>query len=199
MIIKKAEIIKTAIGPDQYPQDGKPEIALVGRSNVGKSSLINRFVNRKSLARTSSIPGKTQTLNFYEINDSWLFVDLPGYGYAKTSKTERARWGRFIEQYLNNRKELVGIIQLIDLRHPPMASDIEMMEWLKHYDFPVAVVGTKADKISRGQWARQVSIIRKNLELEKDVPVIVFSAETGQGREELALWIEELVKPKDGE
>jgi GTP-binding protein len=191
MIIKQAEMLISAVGPDQYPKEGKPEFALVGRSNVGKSSLINRFVQRKSLARTSSSPGKTQTLNFYEINQSWLFVDLPGYGYAKTSKTERARWGKFIEQYLNERQELIGVLQCIDLRHPPMASDQAMMQWLRHYDFPIAVIGTKADKLSRGSWAKQVQIIRKTLELGKDVPVIVYSAETGQGRDDLALWIQE--------
>jgi len=152
MLIKQAEFITSAVAPAQYPQENQPEFALAGRSNVGKSSLINRFINRKNLARTSGQPGKTQTLNFYHINQEWYFVDLPGYGYAKSSKEDRARWGKFIEQYLSKRTELAGVIQIVDLRHPPMASDQDMMEWLRHYGFPMAVVATKADKISKGNW-----------------------------------------------
>ncbi len=191
MIIRQADIFATAVGPDQYPAAGKPEIALAGRSNVGKSSLINAFLNRKNLARTSSTPGKTQTLNFYEINQEWFFVDLPGYGYAKTSKEDRARWGRFIERYLTDRKEIAGIIQLVDLRHPPMSSDQTMMEWLLHYNFPLLVVGNKADKLSRGQWPKQIKQIRQGLSLPAGVPVIAFSSINGQGKEELTAWLEE--------
>ncbi|MCL1805510.1 MAG: ribosome biogenesis GTP-binding protein YihA/YsxC [Clostridiales bacterium] len=191
MIIRKAEIYATAVGPTQYPAGGQPEIALAGRSNVGKSSLINTFINRKNLARTSSTPGKTRTINFYEVNDEWFFVDLPGYGYAKASKEDRARWGRFIETYLTGRRELAGMIQLVDMRHPPMDSDKTMAEWLLHYKIPLLVVGTKADKLSRGQWAGQVRQIRRELSLAEQTPVIAFSAVTGMGKEELGAWLEE--------
>lgn len=190
MIIKQAKLWISAVGPDQYPIEGKPEFALSGRSNVGKSSLINRFLNRKGLARTSSTPGKTQTLNFYEINESWFFVDLPGYGYAKTSKTERARWGRFIENYLNDRKELAGVIQLVDIRHDAMESDRDMIEWLQHYNVPMLVVATKGDKIARGHWAKHLKKLRQGLALQEETPLLAFSAQTGQGRDELVQWIE---------
>lgn len=190
MQIKQAEFVGSAVNPTQYPIEHQPEFALAGRSNVGKSSLINRFLNRKNLARTSSQPGKTQTLNFYHINQEWYFVDLPGYGYARTSKEDRARWGRFIEQYLSNRQELAGVIQVIDLRHPPMPTDVAMMEWLRHYGVPMVVVGTKADKLSRGNWPKQSRQIREGLALTPDIPLIVYSAETGQGRDELALWLQ---------
>lgn len=190
MQIKQAEFMGSAVSPSQYPTEKQPEFALAGRSNVGKSSLINRFLNRKNLARTSSQPGKTQTLNFYHINQEWYFVDLPGYGYAKSSKEDRARWGRFIEQYLSNRQELAGVIQIVDLRHPPMASDQAMMEWLCHYGVPMAVIGTKADKISRGNWAKHTRQLREGLGITPDIPLIIYSAETGQGRDELALWLQ---------
>lgn len=190
MIIKQAKLWISAVGPEQYPVEGRPEFALAGRSNVGKSSLINRFLNRKSLARTSSTPGKTQTLNFYEINESWFFVDLPGYGYAKSSKTERARWGRFIQNYLNDRKELAGVIQLVDMRHEAMESDKEMIQWLQHYQVPMLVVATKGDKIARGHWPKHLKQLRQGLGLQPEIPLLAFSAQTGQGRDQLAEWIE---------
>jgi len=190
MIIRSADIYALAVGPAQYPTSGRPEIALAGRSNVGKSSLINSFLGRKNLARTSSTPGKTQTINFYAINEEWFFVDLPGYGYAKVSKEDRARWAKFIEAYLSARQELAGIIQLVDLRHPPMDSDRTMMQWLLHYDFPILVAGTKADKLSRGQWAGRIKQVRQGLALPDSVPVIAFSAITGLGKEELGQWLE---------
>jgi GTP-binding protein len=194
MIIRKADIFAIAVGPAQYPSGGRPEIALAGRSNVGKSSLINAFLNRKNLARTSSTPGKTQTLNFYEINDEWFFVDLPGYGYAKTSKEDRARWGRFIEAYLSGRRELAGVIQLVDMRHPPMDSDKTMVEWLVHHRFPMLVVATKADKLSRGHWHSRIKQIREGLVLPAHVPVIAFSSVTGTGKDELGAWLDERIK-----
>jgi GTP-binding protein len=190
MIIRKAELCAMAAGAAQYPKDGKPEIALAGRSNVGKSSLINTFLGRKSLARTSSTPGKTRTINFYGVNDEWYFVDLPGYGYAKASKEDKARWGSFIEAYLTGRRELAGTIHLIDMRHPPMDSDKTMAEWLRHYGVPVLVVGTKADKLSRGQWAKQTKLIRQGLSLSEQTPVIAFSAVSGAGKDELDAWLE---------
>lgn len=194
MIIKQAEIFATAVNKSQYPPGNRPEFALSGRSNVGKSSLINSFINRKNLARTSSQPGKTQTLNFYEINKEWFFVDLPGYGYAKSSKADRARWARFIETYLHDRDQLTGVIQLIDMRHPPMDSDRDMVEWLLTYEVPILVAATKADKLSRGHWPKQIKQIRQALSLPETVPVIAYSAVSGQGKEELGAWLEERVR-----
>ncbi|RAV06346.1 ribosome biogenesis GTP-binding protein YihA/YsxC [Paenibacillus sp. YN15] len=180
-----AEFIISAVSPAQYPLDALPEIALAGRSNVGKSSLINRMINRKNLARTSSQPGKTQTLNYYRINNLLYFVDLPGYGYAKVSKTRREEWGKFIEGYLTGREELKLLIHLIDLRHPPTAGDIAMYEWSKHIGLNVCVVGTKADKISKGHWQKHAKIIKDGLGFDPRDSFVVFSSETGLGREQL--------------
>lgn len=185
MNVTKAEFVISAVGPAQYPTDALPEIALAGRSNVGKSSLINRMINRKNLARTSSQPGKTQTLNFYRIQDLLYFVDLPGYGYAKVSKAERARWGKFIEAYLTKRDKLKLLIHLIDLRHPPSADDIAMYEWAKHIGLPVCVVATKADKISKGNWLKHVKVIKQDLQFDPSDRLVVFSSETGVGKDEL--------------
>lgn len=185
MKVTNAEIVISAVKPEQYPNDALPEIALVGRSNVGKSSLINKMIQRKSLARTSSSPGKTQTLNFYLINEIFYFVDLPGYGYAKVSKTQRAQWAKFIEEYLLVRKNLKVVIMITDLRHPPTNNDIAMYDWLKHYNLSVIVIGTKADKISKGKWEKHKKIIKQTLELDPRDKIVVFSAETGVGNEEL--------------
>ena len=191
MIIKNAEFVISAVGPKQYPADHLPEIALAGRSNVGKSSLINKFVNRRSLARTSSKPGKTQTLNFYRINNNALyFVDLPGYGFAQVSQAEKDKWAKFIDAYLTRRENLCGVIQLVDLRHPPTKDDVNMYEWLMHLHRDVLVVGTKCDKISRGQWQKHIKQVREGLKADKSQPILVFSAETGQGLEELHAWVE---------
>ena len=191
MIIKNAEFVISAVGPKQYPADHLPEIALAGRSNVGKSSLINKFVNRRSLARTSSKPGKTQTLNFYRINNNALyFVDLPGYGFAQVSQAEKDKWAKFIDAYLTKRENLCGVIQLVDLRHPPTKDDVNMYEWLMHLHRDVLVVGTKCDKISRGQWQKHIKQVREGLKADKSQPILVFSAETGQGLEELHAWVE---------
>jgi len=191
MKITKAEFVISAVSPKQYPQETQPEIALVGRSNVGKSSLINKFLNRKGLARTSSQPGKTQTLNFYHINESWYFVDLPGYGYAKVSKADKSRWAKFIDEYLAKREQLAGVIQLVDLRHPPSDDDLAMAEWLRHSGLPQLVVATKADKISRSRWPAHQDIIKKQLGLAAKTEMILFSAETGAGLPELMSWVEE--------
>ena len=191
MIIKNAEFVISAVGPKQYPADNLPEIALAGRSNVGKSSMINKFINRKNLARTSSKPGKTQTLNYYRINnDAFYFVDLPGYGFAKVSQAEKDKWAKFIDAYLTKRESLCGVIQLVDLRHPPTKDDINMYEWLMHMQKDVLVVGTKCDKISRGQWLKHVKQVREGLKADKSQQILVFSAETGQGMEELHQWVE---------
>lgn len=185
MKVYDAEFIISAVGPKQYPTDGLPEIALAGRSNVGKSSLINALINRKNLARTSSKPGKTQTLNFYKIENRFFFVDLPGYGFARVSKAEREKWGKMIEQYLSKREALRMVIHLIDIRHPPTKDDQMMYEWLQHFQIPTLVVATKADKISKGQWQKHLKMIKETLALSPNTPLLLFSAETKYGRDEV--------------
>jgi GTP-binding protein len=193
MKINQVEFVISAVGPSQYPQDALPEVALAGRSNVGKSSLINRMINRKNLARTSSQPGKTQTMNYYRINSDLFFVDLPGYGYAKVSQAERKRWGQFIEEYLLKREQLKLVLLLVDLRHPPSNDDRVMYAWLKHHGIPLCVVATKADKISRGQWQKHAKIVKETLEMDKAETFVLFSSETGLGKEELWSYIEEKI------
>ncbi|UUZ89478.1 ribosome biogenesis GTP-binding protein YihA/YsxC [Paenibacillus sp. P25] len=185
MKVNQAEFVISAVGPSQYPQDALPEIALAGRSNVGKSSLINRMIQRKNLARTSSKPGKTQRLNYYRINQDLFFVDLPGYGYAQVSKSEREKWGKFIEAYLSQREFLKLILLIIDLRHPPSKDDQAMYAWLKHHDLPVCIVTTKADKIPKGKWQKHIKIVRETLEADKADPLVLFSSETELGKDEL--------------
>ena len=171
-----AEILLSAANKSHYPQDNIPEIALAGRSNVGKSSFINTLLNRKNLARTSGKPGKTQLLNFFNIDDKLRFVDVPGYGYAKVSKTERAKWGKMIEEYLTSRDNLLAVVSLVDLRHDPSADDVQMYEFLKYYEIPVIVVATKADKIPRGKWNKNESAIKKKLDFDKTDDFIIFSS-----------------------
>lgn len=185
MNVTKAELIITAGKASQFPTAGLPEIAFAGKSNVGKSSLLNAMLNRKALARTSSQPGKTQTINFYGVQDQMIFVDLPGYGYAKVSKEERERWGKLIEGYLEKRAELQKIILLIDIRHEVGKNDKMMYDWIKHYHDEVIVVATKADKIKRSQIQKQLSVIKKGLELTAQDKLVAFSSETKQGRDEL--------------
>lgn len=184
MKVHNVEMVISAVRPDQYPEDGLPEFALAGRSNVGKSSFINRMIGRKALARISSKPGKTQTLNFYKIEEQLFFVDVPGYGYAKVSKTEREAWGKMIERYFTGRQELKAVVQIIDLRHPPTADDRMMYDFLKHYNIPCIVIATKADKIPKGKWDKHKKIVKETLEMEKNDPLIVFSSESGLGFEE---------------
>lgn len=184
MKVHNVEMVISAVRPDQYPEDGLPEFALAGRSNVGKSSFINRMIGRKALARISSKPGKTQTLNFYKIEEQLFFVDVPGYGYAKVSKTEREAWGKMIERYFTGRQELKAVVQIIDLRHPPTADDRMMYDFLKHYNIPCIVIATKADKIPKGKWDKHKKIVKETPEMEKSDPLIVFSSETGLGFEE---------------
>jgi GTP-binding protein len=181
----QAEFIISAVKPHQFPEDALPEIALAGRSNVGKSSLINKLILRKSLARTSSQPGKTQQLNYYRINDQLYFVDFPGYGYAKVSKTQREQWGQMIEDYIKGREPLKLLLQIIDVRHPPTVNDRLMYEWLKHNRIPVCVVCTKADKIPKGKWDKHIKIIKQELNADPSDSFVLFSSETGKGREEL--------------
>ena len=193
MKIFQAEYTISAVSPKQYPEALEPEIALVGRSNVGKSSLINKIINRKNLARTSSQPGKTRTLNFYHINEAWYFVDFPGYGFAKVSKEIKSQWGKFIDQYLHEREQLVGIIQIVDMRHPPSADDLMMHQWLESIGVPYMVVVTKADKISKGQRFNNMKIIKNDLKIHPGVPMITFSAQTGEGKDDVEAWVEKLV------
>ena len=171
-----AEILLSAANKSHYPQDDIPEIALAGGSNVGKSSFINTLLNRKNLARTSGKPGKTQLLNFFNIDDKLRFVDVPGYGYAKVSKTERAKWGKMIEEYLTSRDNLRAVVSLVDLRHDPSADDVQMYEFLKYYEIPVIIVATKADKIPRGKWNKHESAIKKKLDFDKTDDFIIFSS-----------------------
>ena len=151
MKVTSSEIVISAVKPDQYPESDLPEFALAGRSNVGKSSFINKMLNRRGLARISSKPGKTQTLNFYLINEILHFVDVPGYGYAKVSKKEREAWGKMIETYLTNREQLKAVVLIVDLRHPPTRDDVMMYNFLKHYEIPCVVIATKADKIPKSK------------------------------------------------
>lgn len=177
-------MVISAVRPDQYPEEGYPEFALAGRSNVGKSSFINRMIGRKALARISSKPGKTQTLNFYKIEEQLFFVDVPGYGYAKVSKREREAWGKMIERYFTGREPLKAVVQIIDIRHEPTDDDCMMYDFLKHYNIPVIIIATKADKIPKGKWDKHKNIIKKVLEMDANDPIIVFSSEKGLGYDE---------------
>lgn len=199
MKVNNAEFIISAVGPDQYPIDGLPEIALAGRSNVGKSSLINRMINRKNLARTSSTPGKTQHMNYYRINeDAMYFVDFPGYGYAKVSKTQRVIWGKMVEKYLAERDTLKLVLLVVDLRHSPTSDDQMMYDWLKHYDLPVCVVATKADKIPKTRWPKHIKNMKQELGVLPGDHFIPFSSEMGLGKDELWGLIDEyIVSTKD--
>ena len=179
-----ADILLSAANKSHYPQDDIPEVALAGRSNVGKSSFINTMLNRKNLARTSGTPGKTQLLNFFNIDDKLRFVDVPGYGYARVSKKEREKWGKMIEEYLTTRENLRAVVSLVDLRHEPSADDVQMYEFLKYYEIPVILVATKADKIPRGKWNKHESMIKKNLDFDKTDTFIIFSSVNKTGVEE---------------
>ncbi|MGI6622482.1 MAG: YihA family ribosome biogenesis GTP-binding protein [Clostridiaceae bacterium] len=185
MIIKKAEFMISAVNPSQYPDTGWPEIALAGRSNVGKSSLINTLVNRKSLARVGNTPGKTRVINFYNINDSLMLVDLPGYGYAKVSKEERKSWGLLAETYLNTRQNLNIILLLVDMRHDPTGDDILMLDYIKRSKREFAVVATKSDKVKRSEHKKNIDNIRRKLNLDDGSKVIPFSSLKRTGAEEI--------------
>jgi len=185
MIIKRSDLETVAVKPSQYPPENLKEIAFAGRSNVGKSSLLNLITNRKKLARVSGSPGKTRTINFYIINDEFRVVDLPGYGYAKVSKSMSEGWGDMMETYLGNRPNLVKVIQLVDIRHAPSKQDVEMYNYLRHYGLDGIVVATKADKISRNQLTKHIKEIRQTLKLSSDDKVIPVSALKKTGYEEL--------------
>ncbi len=193
MNVNNVNLAAVAVKKEQYPDGGLPEIAFAGKSNVGKSSLINAMINRKALARTSGSPGKTRTINFYNVEDTLMFVDLPGYGYARTSKSEQEKWGKMIEGYLMKREYLKGIILLIDIRHEPGENDKMMYEWLRHYGHKIIIVATKSDKLKRSQINKHLSVIIKSLNLEKDDVIIPFSSENKSGKDELWEVIEALI------
>lgn len=184
MKVHSADIIISAVSKKQYPKSSLPEIALAGRSNVGKSSFINTLIDRKNLVRTSSKPGKTQTINFYLIENLFHFVDLPGYGYAKVSKKERAKWGTMIDEYFANRKQLQAVVSLIDMRHDPTEGDIQMYDFLKYYEFPVILVATKADKLAKSKKNKQIERIKDVLDFDENDHFVVFSTVTKEGKEE---------------
>ena len=192
MVIKKVNLDIVVGVTSTLPETPFPEVAFAGKSNVGKSSLINALMNRKSYARTSSQPGKTQTINFYNINDELYFVDLPGYGYAKVSQQEKEKWGKMIEKYLHRSKVLQAVFLLVDIRHEPSANDRQMYEWILANGYHPIVVATKLDKINRSQIAKQVKLVKQGLGVDKDTIVIPFSAETKQGREEIYALIDQL-------
>lgn len=195
MVIKTVEL-DMVLGPTSaLPESTLPEVAFAGRSNVGKSSLINGLLNRKKLARTSSQPGKTQTINFYNVNKEFFFVDLPGYGFAKVSKEAQAKWGKMIDNYLMNSDTLKAVFLLVDIRHEVKGSDKEMYDWIKASGVQPVVIATKADKVKRNQIPKQLKIIREGLGFKNnEVPLIAFSAETKQGREEILDLISTLVE-----
>ena len=194
MRITKSDIETVAVKPSQYPPENLKEIAFAGRSNVGKSSLLNLLTGRKKLAKVSGNPGKTRTINFFLINDEFRIVDLPGYGYAKVSKSVSESWGDMMETYIENRPNLVKIVQLVDIRHQPSKQDVQMYGYLKHFGLDGIVVATKADKVSRNQIPGQVKLIRQTLGLNKDDRVIPVSALKKTGHEELLDVIEELLE-----
>jgi GTP-binding protein len=192
--ITKSDIVAVAVKPAQYPPDDMAEIAFAGRSNVGKSSLLNLLTGRKKLAKVSSSPGKTRTINFYLINDSFRIVDLPGYGYAEVSKSISANWGDMMEQYFDARQGLRKVVQLVDIRHEPTKQDIQMYDYLRHYGLDGIVVATKADKVSKRELQKNIAVIRKSLKLSMDDRVIPISALKKSGQEELLSVIEEILE-----
>ncbi|WP_448946427.1 ribosome biogenesis GTP-binding protein YihA/YsxC [Lachnoanaerobaculum sp.] len=193
MIIKKAELETVCGITSKFPDNSEPEIVFAGKSNVGKSSLINALMNRKSLARTSSQPGKTQTINYYKVNDEIYFVDLPGYGYANANIEAKAKWGKMIEKYLHTSKQIRCIFLLIDIRHEPGKNDKQMYDWILHNGYQPVIIATKLDKLKRSQVAKCVKIVREGLGLPKEGVLIPFSSQTKQGREEIYDFIENLL------
>lgn len=185
MVIKQVNLETVCGITSVLPKNTKAEVAFAGKSNVGKSSLINSLVNRKALARTSSQPGKTQTINFYNVNDEVYLVDLPGYGYAKVAQSEKEKWGKLIEKYLNGSKQLRAVFLLIDIRHEPGANDRMMYEWICHNGYNPIIIATKMDKIKRSQIQKQIKLIRQGLDVLPGTQIIPFSSQTKQGRDEV--------------
>ena len=193
MVIKNVSLETVCGYTSKLPENTKPEIAFAGKSNVGKSSLINALMNRKSLARTSGQPGKTQTINFYNVNDELYLTDLPGYGFAKVSEKEKQKWGKMIENYLHTSKQLRAVFLLIDIRHDPSANDKMMYDWMVYQGFHPIIIATKLDKIKRSQLQKQLKAIRTGLEVEPETIIIPFSAQTKQGRDEIWELAEQII------
>ena len=194
MVIKQAELDIVCGITSKLPDTGMPEVAFAGKSNVGKSSLINALMNRKSLARTSGQPGKTQTINFYNLNDQIYLVDLPGYGYAKTAKRERELWGEMIERYLHTSDVLRAVFLLVDIRHAPSENDRQMFDWMKYMGFDPVIIATKLDKIKRSQVNRQIKVIREGLGADGETIIVPFSAQTKQGRETIWDFMDQVIE-----
>lgn len=199
MVIKSVNLETVCGITSKLPENVLPEIAFAGKSNVGKSSLINGLMNRKSLARTSSQPGKTQTINFYNINEALYFVDLPGYGYAKVSESIKEKWGKMIENYLHKSKQLKAVFLLIDIRHEPSANDRNMYEWMAYNGYEPVIIATKLDKINRSQRPKHIKMIKESLGMPKNGLVFPFSAISKEGREEIWEYIDSLVLPQEAE
>ena len=197
MVIKNVNLEIVCGVTSKVPDTAYAEVAFAGKSNVGKSSLINALMNRKALARTSAQPGKTQTINFYNINDAMYLVDLPGYGYAKASEEVKAKWGKMIENYLHTSKQLKAVFLLIDIRHDPSANDRMMYEWMVYQGFAPIIIATKLDKIQRSQIQKNVKAIREGLNVQPGTTIIPFSAETKQGRDEIWKLIDSFVLPQE--
>lgn len=193
MVIKSVNLETVCGITSKIPDNKKPEIAFAGKSNVGKSSLINALMQRKSLARTSAQPGKTQTINFYNINDAMYLVDLPGYGYAKVPESEKVKWGRMVENYLHKSRQLRAVFLLIDIRHAPSANDKQMYEWVAYQGYDPIIIATKLDKIKKSQLNGQLKLIRETLCVREGTQVLPFSAQTKQGREEIWALMDELI------
>lgn len=185
MVIRKVELETVCGITSRLPENSRPEVAFAGKSNVGKSSLINGLLNRKALARTSAQPGKTQTINFYNVNDEIYLVDLPGYGYAKISQEIREKWGKMIERYLHGSGQLKAVFLLIDIRHEPSANDRDMYNWILYQGYEPIIIATKLDKIKRSQISKQLKLLRDGLKVTAGTKIIPFSAETKQGRDEI--------------
>ncbi|RNC29959.1 MAG: putative GTP-binding protein EngB [Candidatus Dichloromethanomonas elyunquensis] len=199
MILRKTEFVTSAVKPEQYPEGNCPELAVSGRSNVGKSTLINKFVNRKNLAKVGNTPGKTQTINFFNMNDEWYLVDLPGYGYAKVPLQMRAQWGKMMQTYFRSRENLKGVIQLVDIRHKPSDDDRMMVNMLWENEIPVLIVATKADKVARGQRPKYLKAIAEALDMQEWKEIIPFSSMDGTGLKELHEAIEHIIQDTDEE
>lgn len=199
MIIKNVSLETVCGITSKLPENEHIEFAFAGKSNVGKSSLINGLMNRKSLARTSAQPGKTQTINFYHINDQMYFVDLPGYGYAKVSQREKEKWGKMIEKYLRQSKVLKAVFLLVDIRHDPSANDKIMYDWILSNGFHPIIIATKADKINRSQLQKQIKAVKQGLDVDRDTIVIPFSAQTKQGRDEIYELLDSMMGQPGGE
>lgn len=198
MVIKNVNLETVCGVTSKLPDNTKPEFAFAGKSNVGKSSLINGLMNRKSLARTSQQPGKTQTINYYNINDEMYFVDLPGYGYAKVSESEKAKWGKMIEKYLRTSKVLKCVFLLIDIRHDPSANDRQMYEWILSQGFEPVIIATKLDKIGKSQVQKQLKAIRQGLQVTGDTLIFPYSAISKQGRDEIYEYLDSYFSQENG-